>query len=140
MKKLFFLLTMVMVVGTMTAQHYPGRHNPHNPPHTERHQPHHTPCATPDQMYQLMHTLKNQSFDDKRLEVAELCVILGSFCTDDLARMASTFTYDDKRLEFLKYAYPYCVDKEQYPRLHDCFTFRTNYDALIRYIYPSRKF
>ena len=96
-------------------------------------------CATSDQMYKVMRVLKDQAFDDKRYEVATLCVCLGRFCTRDLAEMASVFSFDDERLKFLKYAYASCVDPENYPMLRDSFTFKSNYDELLDFIYPNLK-
>ena len=81
----------------------------------------------------------NQSFDDKKLEIAQLCVVIGLFCTDDLAVMAKTFSFEDNRLAFLKFAYPYCTDPERYPTLRDSFSFSSNYDALMDYIYPDMR-
>ena len=94
-------------------------------------------CASHEQMQAVMDALNGQSFDDKKLEIAKLCVTIGYFCTADMAQMATVFSFDDKRLEFLKYAYPYCLDKEQYPTLRESFSFRSNFDALLDYIYPN---
>lgn len=80
-----------------------------------------------------------QSFDDKKLEIAKLAVTLGHFCTDDLARVAALFSFDDKRLTFLLYAYDYCEDPQNYPSLRDVFSFQSNYDELIRTIYSPRR-
>lgn len=80
-----------------------------------------------------------QSFDDKKLEIAKLAVTLGHFCTDDLARVAALFSFDDSRLAFLLYAYDYCEDPQHYPSLRDVFSFQSNYDELIRTIYPPRR-
>ena len=88
-------------------------------------------------MQLVMKTLEKQAFDDQRLEIAELCVALGTFCVRDLQRMAAVFSFDDKRLEFLKFAYDYCSDRENYPMLRDAFTFSSNYDKLLEYIYPG---
>ena len=85
-----------------------------------------------------LQVLEQQSFDDKRLEVAKLAVTLGHFCTDDLARVAEQFSFDDKRLDFLKYAHAYCEDPQNYPGLRDVFKFQSNYDELIRTIYGKR--
>ena len=48
-------------------------------------------------------------------------------------------SFDDKRLEFLQFAYSYCTDPENYPMLREAFTFSSNYDKLMDYIYPHRK-
>ncbi len=153
-KKLLVLLIACMMTMGAAAQHYPDRHpQPHPHPqaverhhhgdprvgrHDRRHEPQPMPpkpCATPRQMHMVMQTIKGQSFDDKKLEIAQLCVTIGQFCTDDLALMAKEFSFDEKRLEFLQYAYSYCTDRERYPVLQDCFTFRTNYDKLMQTIY-----
>ena len=99
------------------------------------HKPPMPPCAPSEQMQLVIQTLKSQSFDEKKLEVAQLCVTIGHFCTDDMARMAAEFSFDDSRLAFLQYAYPYCTDRERYPMLKDCFTFQSNFETLMDYIY-----
>ena len=125
MKRYVFVALMSLLMVAAVAQ--PPRH-------------HHRPrCASPEQMQLVMKTLEKQSFDDNRLEIAELCVSLGQFCVGDLERMAKVFSFDDKRLEFLKFAYDYCTDPENYPMLRDSFTFSSNYDKLIDYIYPHHK-
>ena len=79
----------------------------------------------------VMQTLHAQSFDETKLEIARLCVTIGHFCTDDLANMATEFSFDENRLAFLKYAYPYCTDPERYPTLRDSFAFKSNFDNLM---------
>ena len=146
MKRLFFLLTaMVVAAGAMAQgpqsprEHHNDRHghgdSHRRPPMEQRYYE----CATPEQMQLVMDALNGQSFDDKKLEIAKLRVTIGYFCTDDMAQMATMFSFDDRRLEFLKYAYAYCLDKENYPTLRDSFTFQSNFDALLDYIYPNMR-
>lgn len=135
MKKNLFILCLIAALVlpvNAVAQH----HHHHYPGPSRRELP---PCATAEQMQAVMQTLKGQSFDDKKLEIAQLCVVIGLFCTDDLAVMAKTFSFEDNRLAFLKFAYPYCTDPERYPTLRDSFSFSSNYDALMDYIYPDMR-
>ena len=138
MKKLFlFCLTAMMAIGMMAQ---PPRHHDHDRDHGHGHAPQrHILCATPEQLSMTVHVIGQQSFDDKKLEIAKLAVTLGHFCTDDLARVAALFSFDDKRLAFLLYAYDYCEDPQNYPSLRDVFSFQSNYDELIRTIYPPRR-
>ena len=143
MKNLLLLgLTAMMSVGMMAQPphhhdfergHGPG-HGPNHP-----HESHHVICATQEQLSMTLQVLEQQSFDDKRLEVAKLAVTLGHFCTDNLARIAQIFAFDDRRLEFLLYAHSYCEDPQNYPALRDVFKFQSNYDKLIDTLYPRRK-
>lgn len=154
MKKLFILFAACMMTASMIAQQpYGQTHHPqpqvverhhHDDRRDDRHNHRHDhhpappmPCATPEQMQMVMQTLKAQSFDEKKLEIAQLCVTIGHFCTDDLALMAGEFAFDDNRLFFLQYAYPYCSDPERYPALQECFAFRSNYDKLMQSIYKK---
>lgn len=135
MRNFFLLLTAVMMAIGMMAQ--PPRH--HESQRGHGHGPErHIVCATPEQLLMTLQVISQQSMDDKKLEVAKLAVTLGHFCTDDLAQVASLFSFDDNRLAFLLYAHAYCQDPQNYPSLRDVFTFQSNYDELIRTLYPSR--
>lgn len=135
-----------MAIGMMAQ---PPRHHDHNRDNDReynrdynRDRGHHsrpTVCATPEQQSMTLQVVSNQSLDDKKLEIAKLAVTLGHFCTDDLARIASLFSFDDSRLAFLLYAYDYCEDPQRYPSLRDVFNFRSNYDKLRDTLHLDRR-
>ncbi len=133
MKKLFFILLLALTTMTAGAQH---RHD-HNAPHDRGHERHHIECATCEHKGIAMQVLNQQSFDDKKLEIAKLCVVLGHFCVEDLARMASVFSFDDSRLTFLIFAYDYCEDPQYYYTLRDAFSFSSNFDTLMDTVQPG---
>ena len=138
-KKVLVLLAATMMAVGMMAQ--PPHHEPkHHHGSEHNHGPaRHIVCATPEQLSMTLQVVGSQSFDDKKLEIAQLAVTLGHFCTDDLARVAQLFSFDENRLAFLKYAHAYCEDPQNYPALRDVFSFQSNYDELIRTLYPSRR-
>ena len=136
MKKNLFIILCLIAALVLPVNAVAQHHHHHYPGPSRRELP---PCATAEQMQAVMQTLKGQSFDDKKLEIAQLCVVIGLFCTDDLAVMAKTLSFEDNRLAFLKFAYPYCTDPERYPTLRDSFSFSSNYDALMDYIYPDMR-
>ena len=135
MKKLFFILLLALSTMTAGAQH---RHD-HNGPYDRGHERHRIECATREQMNMAMHVMSQQSFDDKKLEIAKLCVVLGHFCVEDLARLAGTFSFDDSRLTFLIFAYDYCENPQDYYALRDVFTFRSNFDTLMDTVHPGHR-
>ena len=152
-KKVLLVFAAVMVAVGMMAQP-PRQHDQrhHEPQHHEQHhveaQCHHGSehgrcpapqivCATPEQVAMTLQVVGNQSFDDKKMEIAKLAVTLGHFCTEDLARVARLFSFDENRLAFLKYAHAYCEDPQNYPALRDVFAFQSNYDDLMRTLYPG---
>lgn len=136
MRKLFVLLTTIVMTAGLAAQGRPqGNHHHHQRPPRERY----IECASQEQIDMTMRVLKQQAFDDKRLEIAELCVTLGHFCVDDLARMAKEFSFDENRLKFLTYAYAYCEDPQNYYALRRVFSFDSNFDAMMETLFPDYK-
>ena len=128
-KLIIFCLSALMSIGLMAQ---PPHHHDHEHGHGHSHAPRPVLCASPDQLSMTIQVIGNQSFDDKKLEIAKLAVTLGHFCTDDLARIAELFSFDDSRLAFLLYAYDFCEDPQHYPALRDVFSFQSNYDTLLR--------
>ena len=82
-KRFFLIALMALVTMSGMAQ----RHHDDRGGHRQGGR-HRVECATNQQMQMTLQVLDQQSFDDKKLEIAKLCVTLGHFCTDDLARMA----------------------------------------------------
>ena len=143
MKKtlLVLMLSLMTVFGMAQGRHGGSRGNDRGhgrgPGREYPHEMHHQPCATPEQMQLVLQVIDNQSFDDKKLEIGKLCVVLGHFCTNDLARIAEKFSFDDNRKAFLIYAYPYCVDPQNYYSLKEVFQFRSNFDEMMEKTHPG---
>ena len=130
------MMSMVTLAGMAQMPHgpRPGGRGPEGRHDGRRHE--RVECATPDQMKMVIKAMKKESFDDGRLELGKLCVVLGHFCTNDLYRMAEMFSFDDNRLAFLEYAYRYCEDPENYYSLKDVFSFQSNFDKLMDSVQP----
>ncbi|MBO6074494.1 MAG: DUF4476 domain-containing protein [Paludibacteraceae bacterium] len=139
MKRYLFAIALCLSAAICVAQ--PPRGGGHHP-HHDRHDHHPQPvvyCATPEQVAMTQQVMTDMSFDDKKLQVAKLAVCLAPFCARDLAQLASVFSFDESRLAFLQFAYPYCSDPEHYPFLRDVFSFSSNYDKLMQSIHPSHR-
>ena len=139
MKKILFVCMLSLVTVFGMAQHHHHDDHGHSGPgprggHGGRHV---IECATSEQMRMALNVLDDLSFDDKRLEVANLCVVLGHFCTDDLARIAQKFSFDDNRKKFLIFAHDYCEDPQNYYYLHDVFDFESNFEDMMKAVMPG---
>lgn len=82
----------------------------------------------------MMEQLRNESFDSRRMEIAKQMIAGNGVNTDQLAAIARLFSFDSNRLEFLKWAYDYCTDKQHYAILTSEFTFGSNADELLRFL------
>jgi hypothetical protein len=110
--------------------------------HHEQHKPAPAPApvvhvANPEQVQFALQMIEKQSYDDKRMEVAKLCVTLCPFTVRDLARMAEKFTKEDRKVDFLIYAHKYCADKENYYTLCNVLRYRSDCDKLMERVQPG---
>lgn len=117
----------------------PGNHHG-NQPGPGQHQP--TPAPAPvkasaEQLQWALQMIEKQSYDDKRMEVAKLCVVLCPFTTRDLGKMVDLFTMEDRKVDFLIFAHQYCPDKENYYYLRDKLRYRSDQDKLMERVQPG---
>ena len=155
MKKYIFLLMACLASFGVVAQHHhqpapqPSHYEQHHDPHhhdPHHNDPHHHPAPAPapapvrvanaEQLQMALQILDKQSYDDKRMEVARLCVVLCPFPVRDLSRMASRFTMEDRKVDFLKFAYRYCPDPENYYLLREVLRYHSDYDRLMESVDP----
>ncbi|MCQ2132130.1 MAG: DUF4476 domain-containing protein [Bacteroidaceae bacterium] len=145
MKRLFIAL-IVMVAMTANAQEAGRGEHPAYSYNTERpmangQRPMAYDIAPMDkeQAKMVIKLIKSASFDDKKLETAKVCLALRPMFAADIETIAKSFSFDDGRLKFLKYAFDYCVDKENTLRFSRLFTFRTEAEKWEKYFYDNYK-
>ena len=90
--------------------------------------------ASPEQVKAIVKLMKDVSFDDKKLNVAKVCLSLRDVPVEGIRKMVRTLSFSDNKMALLKYAYNYCYDRERYFTLCDELTFSSDRDELIRYL------
>lgn len=70
--------------------------------------------VTKEEMKEIVRILKKESFDSDRLRLAELIVAGNWLTARQIAQMANTFEFDSVRMKFLRFAYEFCYDLENY--------------------------
>ena len=81
-----------------------------------------------------MAMLSKESFDDDRLTMAKQVVANNPMTVDQIAQICQLFKFESNKLEFAKFAYHYCVEKNKYFMLNDVFTFDSSKRELNDYI------
>ncbi|MGV3630185.1 MAG: DUF4476 domain-containing protein [Bacteroidota bacterium] len=84
--------------------------------------------------YEFIKLLKEESFDSGKLEKAKSYVSKTTLSAAQIAEISGTFSFDSNRLDWAKYAYQYCYDKQNYFLLKPTFSFSSNYTSLEDYI------
>lgn len=90
--------------------------------------------CTFEEVERMYNTLKKESFDDTRLSLAKTMVSNNRMAAHQIKRLAESFSFDSNKLTFLKYAYTYCIDRQNYYECADVLTFTSDKEKLLRYI------
>ncbi len=56
------------------------------------------------------------------------------FRSDQIVDLLSVFSYDDSKLMVAKFAYDYCIDRQNYYRVVNSFSFKSYQDDLTKFI------
>lgn len=68
-------------------------------------------------------TLASESFDNTRLSTAKQIVSSNPLSAAQITEICKLFSFESNRLDFAKYAYPYCVDKNMYFLVNTSFSY-----------------
>lgn len=90
-------------------------------------------CSDND-LRQMINTLKKESFDDKKLQLAQPMLNRNRFTVQQIRQLVQVFSFDDKKLEFFKRAFPACIDQGNYYQCVEDLTFSSNKDELLKFI------
>ncbi|MBO4654195.1 MAG: DUF4476 domain-containing protein [Bacteroidales bacterium] len=101
-------------------------------PVTPQVQPPH--ICTFEEVERMYNALKSESFDETRLSLAKTMVSHNNMAAHQIKRLAESFTFDSNKLSFLKYAYAYCIDQQNYYECAEVLTFSSDKEKLLRFI------
>ena len=110
-----------------------GRATP-PPPQEQPHLPHPVTHATDAAVSDVIDLMNQSAFDKDKLSLGKTFVKQKKIVTDQAIRMAKTITFEDTRLEFLIYAFDYCVDQQNYSQTVETLTFSSSRDKLLEII------
>jgi hypothetical protein len=91
-------------------------------------------CMTPGNFNAAMATIEQQSFEDTRLKTAKQVITANCLNVDQIIQIANTFSFEDNKLNFAKYAYDFCTEPRNYFKLNGIFSFSSNVDELSDYV------
>ena len=78
--------------------------------------------------------IQHESFDDTRLAIAKQVVAYNKMTINQIAQIARLFSFESNRLDFAKFTYPYCIEKNKYYLLYDVFDHDSSKHELNEYI------
>ena len=92
------------------------------------------PGMTPENFTSALNTIRNENFDDTKLSAAKQ--IAGSNCMSvaQIAEICRAFAFEDRKLNFAKFAYDHCTEPGNYFKINNVFTFSSSVDDLNKYL------
>lgn len=82
----------------------------------------------------MLKRMKDQTFDSDRLALGKVIVASSNLTASQISRLAATLDFSSSQVELLKYAYPYCIDPQNYYKAVDVLTFSTDKKKVMDYI------
>ena len=76
--------------------------------------------------FQLSGTLNNIRYESEKLETAKQIVAVNGITADQIYKVLLLFNFESSRLEFAKFAYASCVDKNNYYIINQAFKFQSS--------------
>ncbi|MFP9098632.1 DUF4476 domain-containing protein [Flavobacterium sp. RHBU_24] len=85
-----------------------------------------------------LETVRTAKFDDTKLSSAKEIIATNCMSTNQILSLVKLLTYEDNKLELAKYAYGYCVERNNYFKVVNAFTFESSKEELNDYIKSQR--
>lgn len=92
------------------------------------------PCMNQNEFNTALNSIRSDSFESGKLNKAKQIVSRNRMCTAQIIQIVRLFSFESNKLEFAKYAYQYCTDKNNYYQVTDAFSFQSSKDELLKFI------
>lgn len=84
-----------------------------------------------EEAYQL---ISKESFDSSKLNLAKQIIESNPMTASQILGICKLFSFESNKLEFAKFAYTYCIDKNKYYLLNEAFSYDSSKRELDEYI------
>ena len=93
------------------------------------------PYAMNPQDYQAAYDMiENESFDSSKLSLAKQVIALNPMSSSQILGICKLFSFESNKLDFAKYAYEFCVDRNMYFMLNEAFSYESSKRELTEFI------
>ncbi|MCX7954927.1 MAG: DUF4476 domain-containing protein [Bacteroidales bacterium] len=92
-----------------------------------------TPMADSD-FQEALNSISSKNFEDSKLTLAKQITSSNCLKCSQIKAIMKTFSFENTRLEYAKFAYKYAFDKNNYFIINDAFQFESSIDELNEYI------
>jgi len=91
-------------------------------------------CMNPYDFQHALQSIQNQNFDSSKLTLARQIASTNFLSAQQIRAIMMTFSFESSRMEFAKFAWQNCIDKQNYYQVNDAFQFSSSVEELDRFI------
>jgi len=84
-------------------------------------------------------SIASKSFEDSKLTIAKQVTSSNCLLASQVKEIMTLFSFEDTKLSYAKYAYPYTFDIGNYYKLNDAFKFEMTIDELNEFVSKQRR-
>ena len=78
--------------------------------------------------------IADESFDSSKLKLAKQIVSTNPMSVNQIIGICKLFSFESNKLDFAKFAYRHCTDKNRYFMVNEVFNFKSSKQELRDYI------
>jgi len=93
------------------------------------------PCMHQVDFTRALSTIQRETYENNKMTIAKQITSSNILCVIQIAQICNLFTYENSKLDFAKFAYPYCSDKNNYYLINDVFTYSSSKEELNKFIF-----
>ncbi|TAF67210.1 MAG: DUF4476 domain-containing protein [Cytophagales bacterium] len=93
-------------------------------------------CSVPSsEMSQIVTRIKNETFEREQLNMAKtIAAAKKCFTVAQVIQIVNVFTFSDTKIDIAKYMWDYTIDKDNFYKVTDAFTFSTEKEKILEFI------
>lgn len=92
-------------------------------------------CCMDEHSFSILYNkVRNASFDSNKYDLIEVASLGGFFSCDQCIRLMQMFTFDDKKMQVLRFMAPHIVDPQNATDIYRLFTFNSDKEKAARLI------
>jgi len=91
-------------------------------------------CRNQSEFSSAMNALKNENFEAGKLQFAKSMTQSGPICVEQIIQICNVFVHEATKLEYAKFAYNYCTDKNLYYMVNTVFSHQSSKNELNDFI------
>lgn len=95
-------------------------------------------CMNDSDFEDVLRLIKKEAFETTKMTIAKQVSDNNLLSIQQIIKICKMFSFDSNKLEFAKYAYKSCIEKDKYYLVYDVFSYKSSKEKLDKYISENK--